>query len=117
MGYFQEYIRRWKTGQTRVPGKKDPNLRVRRVEDSAGFPSTQLSPVPPGERHVPIPFSSGVAVRRAVASEMQMEWGMSLPGGSTEDPGCAHVLSAPAEVATGARVDMMTSEDSDALLV
>lgn len=65
MGYFQEYIMRWKTGQAGASGKKDPNLHVQHVEDTAGFTSIQS----PGER-TSITFMSGVAMGLALADEM-----------------------------------------------
>ena len=55
--YFQKYTIKWKTGQIRVTGKKDPNLYVPHVEDTAGVHGHPVllcpTPSPPGERHTP----------------------------------------------------------------
>lgn len=77
MGYFQEYIMRWKTGQAGVSGKKDPDLYVRHVEDTAGFTSIQS----PGEG-TSITFTSGAAARLTLADEMCIEAGR-VPSGWT----------------------------------
>lgn len=58
MVYFQEYVVRWKIGQTRVVSKKDSNLHVRHVEGTAGF--TSITPAP-RRTHVPITFMSVIA--------------------------------------------------------
>lgn len=86
MDYFQEHMR-WKTGQRRVSGKKDPNQCVQSGGHSWGSPRPS-SPEPPaltvGEWHTPITLMSVFMPMDLLwPRKHEWRWGVSLPGGST----------------------------------